>query len=72
MPAAMRRLGGELGAPVGIVLEGGYSLSALAKSFVATLAEMGASGDGAAAVSDVVFESRAARERLARWWPGLG
>jgi acetoin utilization deacetylase AcuC-like enzyme len=72
MTAAMRRLGGELGAPVGIVLEGGYSLSALANSFVATLAEMGASGDGAAAVSDVVFESRAARERLARWWPGLG
>jgi acetoin utilization deacetylase AcuC-like enzyme len=72
MTAAVRRLGGELGAPVGIVLEGGYALSALASSVVATLRAMGDSGDGGGdAVSGIVPEALAARERLSRWWPDL-
>jgi len=37
MTTAMRRLGEELEAPVGVVLEGGYALGALARSVAATL-----------------------------------
>ena len=37
MTTAMRRLGEELEAPVGFVLEGGYELDALARSVAATL-----------------------------------
>jgi acetoin utilization deacetylase AcuC-like enzyme len=70
MTAAIRRLGGELEAPVGIVLEGGYSLSALADSTLATLTAMTRDG-GDAPQTGVVPEARAARERLARWWPDL-
>jgi acetoin utilization deacetylase AcuC-like enzyme len=44
MTAAMRDLGGELGAPVLVCLEGGYSPAALAESVVATL---GALNNGA-------------------------
>ncbi len=42
MTAAMRRLAGELGAPLGVVLEGGYALDALADSVAATLAALSA------------------------------
>ena len=37
MTTAMRRLGEELEAPLGFVLEGGYALGALARSVAATL-----------------------------------
>ncbi len=37
MTTALRRLGEELEAPVGVVLEGGYELAALARSVAATL-----------------------------------
>ena len=37
MTAAMRELAGELGAPLIVCLEGGYSVGALASSVVATL-----------------------------------
>jgi acetoin utilization deacetylase AcuC-like enzyme len=37
MTTAMRRLGEELDAPVGAVLEGGYELGALARSVAVTL-----------------------------------
>jgi acetoin utilization deacetylase AcuC-like enzyme len=70
MTSAMRRAAGELQAPLGIVLEGGYALSALAGSVCATLAAM-QDGDGAP-VSGRVPEAVAARERLTRWWPALG
>ena len=42
MSAAMRRLAAELGAPLGVVLEGGYALDALADSVAATLAALSA------------------------------
>ena len=68
MAATMRELAGELGVPLLICLEGGYSLAALARSVVATLE--GVSGD------DPPREAPAGpaepyRERLARFWPGL-
>ena len=68
MAATMRDLSAELGVPVLICLEGGYSLGALSRSVVTTLE--GFSGDR---------ESRTApaepaapyRQRLARFWPAL-
>jgi acetoin utilization deacetylase AcuC-like enzyme len=42
MTATMRRLAAELGAPLGVVLEGGYALDALADSVAATLAALSA------------------------------
>jgi len=41
MTTAVRRLGEELQAPVGVVLEGGYELGALARSVAATLEALG-------------------------------
>ena len=41
MTTAMRRLGEELEAPLGFVLEGGYALGALARSVAATLEALG-------------------------------
>jgi acetoin utilization deacetylase AcuC-like enzyme len=37
MAASVHRLAAEVGAPVGLVLEGGYDLGALARSLAATL-----------------------------------
>jgi acetoin utilization deacetylase AcuC-like enzyme len=45
MTEAMRRLAGELGAPLGVVLEGGYALDALADSVAATLGALAADQD---------------------------
>ena len=41
MTATMRGVCEELGAPVGVVLEGGYALGALARSLAATMAVLG-------------------------------
>ncbi|HWH12345.1 MAG TPA: histone deacetylase [Solirubrobacteraceae bacterium] len=67
MTATMRRLCEELGVPLGVVLEGGYALDALAGSVAATMEAMvgdPAPAGGSAGVHPV---ARAARERL-----GLG
>lgn len=71
MTASMRRLAGELGIPLGIVLEGGYALGALSRSVVATLE---VAGNGAVAPPDVALHPLAetALERLGRYWPALG
>jgi acetoin utilization deacetylase AcuC-like enzyme len=69
MSATMRDLAGELGVPLLICLEGGYSLGALSRSVVATLDAM--SGDGSP--REAPLEPAAPyRERLARFWPALG
>ena len=64
MAATTRVLAGELGVPLGIVLEGGYALPALARSVVATLRTV----NGDAAPPDVARHplADAANERLAR------
>jgi acetoin utilization deacetylase AcuC-like enzyme len=68
MAAHVRALAGELGVPLGAVLEGGYDLDALAASVAATLA---AFVDGAAApdgaVADGVTERAVAT--VGRYWP---
>lgn len=68
MAATMRDLGGELGAPVLICLEGGYALGALARSVVATLEALG--GDRAPRVAPAA-PATPYRERLSRFWPAL-
>ncbi len=70
----------ELEVPLGAVLEGGYALGALARGVAVTLEAL-RGGDGAAgpdavarrAANDVPVAdvSRAARRRLAEWWPQL-
>jgi acetoin utilization deacetylase AcuC-like enzyme len=75
MTAALRDAAGELGIPVGAVLEGGYSLQALGGCVVAAMRALagedsrGVSPDpGAAAREPVVADARAL---LSRWWPVL-
>ena len=68
MTAAMRDLGAELGAPVLVCLEGGYSVGALAASVVATIEAL--QDDEAAPRADEAFAS-AYRASLSRYWPAL-
>ena len=69
MAAEMRALADDLGAPLVIVLEGGYDLDALARSVAATMA---AAADGLvpeeAPASPIVER---ARSHFARWWAAL-
>jgi acetoin utilization deacetylase AcuC-like enzyme len=75
MTRSMRQVCELLEAPLGAVLEGGYSLSALARSVAATLETLRepVPVDGAGAQADVEMAPivRDSRERVARWWPGL-
>jgi acetoin utilization deacetylase AcuC-like enzyme len=60
--------------PLGCVLEGGYALTALARSVAATLEALQAPDAdvaGVAANGGVAPEARAARTRLTEWWPGF-
>jgi acetoin utilization deacetylase AcuC-like enzyme len=70
MARSLRTVAGELGVPVGAVLEGGYALDALARSVAATMAVLAgvAPGDAAVGVAEV---SGRALERLEEFWPGL-
>ena len=60
-----------MGAPVGLVLEGGYDLGALARSMAALMPVLTASEapDGGE-LERHPLAAEAAR-RLAPWWPGL-
>ena len=73
MTAALRVAAGEVGAPIGGVLEGGYSLRALPLGLRAAMeALVAGSGEDPrplAIVSDAVSEARAF---LSAWWPVLG
>jgi acetoin utilization deacetylase AcuC-like enzyme len=80
MTRAMRRAAAGAGAPIGFVLEGGYAQRALARSVVATMeAQVMPLGEPAddevAPVSlgggEPAPLARAARARLAQWWPSL-
>jgi acetoin utilization deacetylase AcuC-like enzyme len=65
-----RELGARLGAPVGAVLEGGYSPPALADSVTATMRALGGGGEPVTAPESAVAEQAAAR--VARYWPASG
>ena len=72
MAASVRGLGDELDVPVGVVLEGGYDLEALAESTVATLEVLGAAE--AVERRPVALHPLAAEAgaRLAGRWPLVG
>jgi acetoin utilization deacetylase AcuC-like enzyme len=70
MAVEVRELGARLGAPVGAVLEGGYSPPALADSVAATMRGLGGEGDPITAPESPVAEAAAAR--VARHWPAAG
>jgi acetoin utilization deacetylase AcuC-like enzyme len=75
MAGSMSRVCASLEVPLGCVLEGGYALGALARSVAATLKALVADPGVAAPraePADAAPMVRAARERLARWWPALG
>ena len=72
MTRAVARACAALGAPVGAVLEGGYTLGALGRSVAATLqalSEKPAGGATAAPPMDLTPIARQARTRLADFWP---
>jgi acetoin utilization deacetylase AcuC-like enzyme len=69
MAASMRDLASELGVPVLICLEGGYSLGALSRSVVATLEAFSADREPRPAPPEPAAPYR---QRLARVWPVLG
>ncbi len=71
MAGTVCRLGAELEAPVGAVLEGGYDLHALAASTVATLRALTGLDSVSSADVPVTLQARAAAARLAERWPAL-
>ena len=66
----------SLAAPVGGALEGGYALGALGRSVALTLQAFSTpasvAGSARAPETGVTPIARAARDRLAEWWPQLG
>ncbi len=70
MTGSLRRACAEVGAPLGVVLEGGYAVEALATSMAALMPVLGAPSPPAVAAELTVDPLAAdAGERLARWWP---
>jgi acetoin utilization deacetylase AcuC-like enzyme len=70
MAASVRSLADELDVPLGIVLEGGYDLVALAESVVATLEVVSDSVEPAPVALHPLAAEAAAR--LAERWPLVG
>jgi acetoin utilization deacetylase AcuC-like enzyme len=69
MTGTLRRACAEVAAPIGLVLEGGYSVEALAASMAAVVPVLGAADVPAAPEPAVHPLAVDAAERLARWWP---
>ena len=72
MTASLRRACAALGVPLGLLLEGGYSLEALTDS-VAALMPVLVAVSAPAATDAVALHplAVAAASRLAPWWPGV-
>jgi acetoin utilization deacetylase AcuC-like enzyme len=72
MTASLRHACDAVGAPLGLVLEGGYDVGALAGSMAALMPVLTAEATPPA--QDLARHPLADRacERLASWWPGLG
>jgi len=71
MAATVRAVADELDVPVGVVLEGGYDLGALARGIVRVLEAVGTPRAPAPPAVDDHPLAEAARERLAAHWPTL-
>jgi acetoin utilization deacetylase AcuC-like enzyme len=69
MTASLRRACADVGAPIGLVLEGGYAVDALAGSMAAVVPVLGAAEVPGAVELELHPLARAAWERLAAWWP---
>jgi acetoin utilization deacetylase AcuC-like enzyme len=69
MTATLRRACAEVGAPLGLVLEGGYSVEALAASMAAVVPVLGAASVPEPVELTVHPLAVEAGERLAAWWP---
>jgi len=73
LSASVRAIAHECGVPLGIVLEGGYDLGALARGVAITLEAAGAQPAHAAPEAALHPLAAQVRERLARGrWPSLG
>ena len=73
MTGVLRTVCAELGVPLGLVLEGGYSVEALAGSVRALAPVLGAADPPSEAPGSGIHPlSAEALTRLSRWWPGLG
>ncbi|WP_154734875.1 histone deacetylase [Conexibacter sp. W3-3-2] len=72
MTGSVRRLADELAVPLGLVLEGGYDVAALARCVVGSLEVLGADQAPPAPAIDEHPLAQAARTRLAPHWPALG
>jgi acetoin utilization deacetylase AcuC-like enzyme len=70
MTRSVRRAAELVGAPFGVVLEGGYALGALARSVAATMEAMAAPAAGGSPV-EITRLAQDARERVSEWWPAL-
>ena len=68
MTASLRRVCDAVGAPLGLVLEGGYDLGALAHSMAALMPVLVAEATPAAEDLPLHPLAARARERLAPWW----
>jgi acetoin utilization deacetylase AcuC-like enzyme len=71
MAASLRRAADAVGAPLGLVLEGGYDLGALTRSMAAVLPVLAAEETPDAAAVEPHPLAERALARLAPWWPGL-
>jgi acetoin utilization deacetylase AcuC-like enzyme len=69
MTASLRHACAEAGAPLGLVLEGGYAVDALAASMAALMPVLGAPELPDAAPVERHPLADATWRRLARWWP---
>ena len=69
MTASLRRACADVGAPLGLVLEGGYAVGALASSMAAVVPLLGAAEVPGPVELDVHPLARDAWERLAPFWP---
>jgi acetoin utilization deacetylase AcuC-like enzyme len=69
MTASVRQASAVAGAPIGLVLEGGYAVDALAASMAAVVPVLGASDVPAAPELAVHPLAEETRDRLAAWWP---
>jgi acetoin utilization deacetylase AcuC-like enzyme len=72
MAALMRDAAARVGVPLGVVLEGGYALDALARSVAATMSVLGPAGGGPELEADGSPLVGDALARLEPWWPALG
>jgi acetoin utilization deacetylase AcuC-like enzyme len=71
MAASLRHACDGVGAPVGIVLEGGYDLGAISRSMAAVMPVLAAESTPAAPAAERHPLATAALERLQVYWPDL-